>query len=403
MNTKLKSIDPRQFTYSLPENRIAKYPLDKRSESNLLVYQQGKIDHKKFFSIVDELPANSQLIFNDTKVIPARINFQKDTGAHIEVFLLEPLKPTPDIAQAMTIKGESSWRCMVGNFKKWKDGQYLTLNLNIENDNFDLQASIEDREDQIIKFQWAGDYPFVEIVQAAGKIPLPPYIKREVSTEDLERYQTVYSKNDGAVAAPTAGLHFTDEIISQLKTKGIDIDYVTLHVSAGTFQPIKVDDAIQHVMHSEQILVSRANIDSLLQDKPIISVGTTSMRTMESLYWYGVKLLNTKENKFQIEKLEAYKYKKSELPDKKESLEAVKKFMIEHQLETIQGQTEIYIFPGYTFRVCDGLITNFHLPGSTLILLVAAFIGEDWRKVYKEALNNNYRFLSYGDSSLLLK
>lgn len=394
-----KKINLADYQYNLPKERIAKFPLKDRSQSKLLVYEKGKIRHLGFNNIVNELPANSTLYFNDTKVIPARLHFQKDTGALIEIFLLEPALPTRDIAEAMLVKKSCTWKCMVGNFKKWKNDQTITLKLN---DGSELKATIHDRKNMLITLNWSDERSFVDIIEAAGKVPLPPYIDREVEKDDHERYQTVYSAHEGAVAAPTAGLHFTDKILKQLSENNINTDYLTLHVSAGTFQPVKAENALDHPMHSEQVIIKMRNLDELLNSEFVVAVGTTSMRTLESLYWYGVKILMDRDYTFQIPKLYPYKYDKAILPSMKESVQAVKHYLDQLKVKEIHGHTEIFIVPGYEFKVCNGLITNFHLPGSTLILLIAAFIGKDWRTVYKEALNNDYRFLSYGDSSLLI-
>ncbi len=395
MNKAPQPINLSEYTYDLPENRIAKKPLTNRSDSKLLYYKAGEIQHAQFRHIDEFIPQNAHLVFNDTKVIPARLHFTKDTGALIEIFLLEPVAPVNEVASAMLVKNKCQWRCMIGNLKKWKD---QTLRKELSKDTT-LQASLVDRENQIVELSWNPDNEFVHIVESAGKIPLPPYINREVTFEDSERYQTVYSKFDGAVAAPTAGLHFDNSIITNLKNKGASIDYVTLHVSAGTFQPVKVENAVEHDMHSEQMVIRKDVIRNLVDNDFTIAVGTTSMRTLESLYWYGVKLLNGNES-FVIEKLYPYNQKNS--ISRKESLSAVLDHMERNDMKTITGFTEIFIFPGYKFKICKGLITNYHLPGSTLILLVAAFIGDNWKKVYNEALANDYRFLSYGDSSLLM-
>lgn len=384
------------YTYTLPEERIAKLPLTNRSDSKLLVYNHGNISHSSFNQLDKYLNSNSHLVFNDTRVIPARIHFTKETGALIEVFILEPELPSKDVASAMLVKNKCIWQCMVGNLKKWKNDQILTKKISNE---LTLNAQVVDRENQLVEFTWEGNIEFVHVVEEAGKIPLPPYIDREVTYDDEERYQTIYSKHKGAVAAPTAGLHFDESILEKLNVKNITHDFVTLHVSAGTFQPIKVENAIEHKMHSEQIAIARKTIENLISKENIIAVGTTSMRTLESLYWFGVKLLKG-QDKFFIEKL--YPYQGTENITRTESLQAVLDFMNSFDIALLTGSTEIFIFPGYKFRICDGLITNYHLPGSTLILLVAAFIGQDWKEVYKKAIANDYRFLSYGDSSLLL-
>lgn len=378
------------FLFELPEDRIAKHPPKERAASKLLFYNKDQISHHTFKNIPSLIPAQSLLVFNDTKVIPARIILHKETGARIEVFLLEPIKPSKVHEEVMNARSSCTWKCMIGNAKKWKQGSFLSLS------SLSMEA-IRTGSDEVT-FQWNSDLTFSDLLMEIGKIPLPPYINREVEEQDQDRYQTVYSKNDGAVAAPTAGLHFTPEIMDEIKELGIKSDFVTLHVSAGTFQPIKSDHIADHPMHNEQIWVTKENIENLLDASKIIAVGTTSMRTIESLYWFGVKLHNQTTNFF-IDKNDPYTLNPI---DRKKSLEYVHNFMAKSGIEKIGGQTEIFIYPGYKFRMCDGLITNYHLPGSTLILLVAAFIGDDWKEVYRSALENNYRFLSYGDSSFLL-
>ncbi len=391
-------INLKDYHYDLPEERIAKFPLPQRSQSKLLVYNKAAITHQTFSEIDQYLPQKGVLFFNDTRVIPARLHFYKETGAHIEVFLLEPYAPTRDIPSAMLIKKNCQWRCMIGNLKKWKDDQTLSLSLN---DTIQISVRIIHREEQIVELDWNSDHSFVDILELAGKIPLPPYIKRNLTEQDKERYQTVYSEKEGAVAAPTAGLHFDEPALNKIKRRGITLDYLTLHVSAGTFQPVKVDNVIEHPMHYEQVVVSRQNIESLLMNEQVTAVGTTSMRTLESLYWYGADLMLKGKTDFNIEKLRPYA-QDTGLPTPKEAMAAIANHMDRNQLDKLSGITEIFIFPGYPFKVCKGLITNYHLPGSTLMLLVAAFIGEDWKKVYRQALDNDYRFLSYGDSSLLI-
>jgi S-adenosylmethionine:tRNA ribosyltransferase-isomerase len=387
------------YKYDLPEEKIAKTPLKNRSDSKLMVYKKGLLEHSVFHQIHKHIPENALLVFNNTRVIPARLHFVKDTGALIEIFLLEPVAPSVEMASAMLVKNQCSWKCMVGNQKRWKEGQLLKLNL--EEDNIVLTAELTNRGEQIVTFYWGTDEEFVHVIEAAGKIPLPPYINREVTYEDQERYQTIYSQFNGAVAAPTAGLHFDAEVFNNLKARNVKVDYLTLHVSAGTFQPIKEDNVMNHKMHGEQVIVTLNNIDNLIKSDFTIAVGTTSMRTMESLYWYGVKLLKG-DTDFMITKLLPYQFNEENLPSKVESLNAIRNYLINNNLKQITGHTEIFIFPGYKFRICKGLVSNYHLPGSTLILLVAAFIGEDWRTIYNKALDNNYRFLSYGDSSLLI-
>jgi S-adenosylmethionine:tRNA ribosyltransferase-isomerase len=348
------------------------------------------------------LEADSLLVYNNTKVIPARLIFQRQTGARIEVFLLQPIAPSRVMSEIMASKKPVVWETMIGNVKKWKEGEELQGSILIGEKEVVLTAKLRDRELKHVEFSWLGEeIAFVDLVEAVGETPLPPYLNRKAEEEDKSRYQTVYSEKEGAVAAPTAGLHFTEEVFEALRKKGIQEAALTLHVSAGTFQPIKVDKVEAHPMHSEQMEITLETIEKLLQHEgKIIAVGTTSVRTLESMYWYGVQLLENKGNLFQIEKLAPYE-KRSILPSRKESLEAIQQEMKRSGIDTLFGTTSIFIFPGYPFKLVDGLITNFHQPGSTLVLLIAALVGEDWKKIYQEALDNDYRFLSYGDSSLL--
>jgi len=395
----IPNVDLSNFYYELPDNRIAVYPLEHRESSKLLVYRNNGIEHHYFKEISGLIPENSLLVFNETKVIPARLMFKKDNGAVIEILLILPVWPDKEISKAMKTKKKCIWSCLVGNFKKWKNNQILSINVGNRN-SFNLQARIANRELGHIEFGWDTDISFAECVEVMGNVPLPPYIKREPENSDKERYQTIYSLNPGAVAAPTAGLHFTRDIISELRSRNIETDYLTLHVSAGTFQPIKHSNVPDHPMQNEQIVIRSKNIDKLAGSEKIIPVGTTSMRTIESLYWYGVKL-KAGDPVFRIEKLFPYKHSNTKI-SLNESLREVKNYMLNQNIDTLHGETEIFIIPGYKFRVSAGLITNFHLPKSTLILLVAAFIGDHWRKIYNEALKSGYRFLSYGDTSLLL-
>lgn len=390
-------INIRDFNYDLPADRIANHPLRNRDESKLLVYKGGEIRHEMFKKLPYELPSNTLLFFNDTKVIPARIHFQKDTGAEIQIFLLTPVKPSNLMAEVMATTRRCTWSCTIGNLKRWKDDQILTK----EENGISLSAKLVDRNVGLVEFQWTTGKNFAEVIPEVGVTPLPPYIKREASAEDIDRYQTVYSHYEGAVAAPTAGLHFTDNILAELGNRGIEKDFLTLHVSAGTFQPVKTENALEHVMHQEQVVVTRKSVERILKgDKFIVAVGTTSMRTLESLYWFGVKLLEESDAEFNVTQHDPYQ--KRELPLREQSLKAILNYMSKHGITVITGRTSIFIHPGYEFRICDGIITNFHQPGSTLILLVAALIGKDWERVYQEALQRDYRFLSYGDSSLLI-
>jgi len=424
----VQNIKLSDYTYDLPDERIAKFPLPKRDESKLQVYQQGKITHTVFKNITDYLPKNSLLVFNNTKVIPARIHFQKSTGATIQLFLLHPVLPTPVINLAMEVTDWCVWECMIGNRKRWKKGDILTQILKVEGQEVEVNATFFDEEKNHVKLSWkvlnsdeksvisyeviGGDtnklithnsylIPFSTLIQSLGQIPLPPYLNREAETADYETYQTVYSEKKGAVAAPTAGLHFTQDVLQNLEQQGIKQEFLTLHVGAGTFQPIKVENIVEHKMHNEQVVISKQNIENLLANLGnIIPVGTTSMRTLESVYWYGVKLISDKNSPFFIEKL--YPYQHETLPTAEESLKAILQKMVDNNETEITGETEIFIFPSYEFKLCKGIITNYHQPESTLILLIAALIGEDWRRVYEEAMTKDYRFLSYGDSSLLL-
>ena len=388
------NLNLKDYLYELPDHKIAKYPLENRSDSKLLHFHHGNIDDYIFHQIPELLRAKSLLVFNDTKVIPARLVLHKETGARIEIFLLEPILPSSLHEEVMGAKSTTQWKVMIGNAKKWKEG--TELEISIGQLNFKARRNSSDT----VTFTWTSDLTFSEVLIKIGEIPLPPYLDREATEEDIPRYQTVYSKHEGAVAAPTAGLHFTDEVIDQISKKGIAKDFLTLHVSAGTFQPIKSDNVKDHPMHQEQIVVKKSNVLNLLNHDTIIPVGTTSMRTLESMYWFGQLLSQDENSSFFITKETAYQF---DTPiSRKESLENILRYMDANQQEAISGNTEIFIYPGYNIKMCDGLITNFHQPGSTLILLVAALLGEDWKNVYDHALQNDYRFLSYGDSSLLM-
>ncbi len=398
----MPAINLRDYEYTLPEDRIAKHPLEKRDSSKLLQYREGVLSHFHFYDLPDLLPSDTLLVYNDTKVIPARLIFQRETGATIEVFLLAPVTPTRVISEIMLATYPVTWETMIGNAKRWKENEILKGRVMAKGKEVILSAEIVDRESKWVRFTWSDSIvAFVDVVEASGEVPLPPYLNRKPIEDDKNRYQTVYSKNEGAVAAPTAGLHFTDEVFAALRKKGIQEAEVTLHVSAGTFQPIKVENVLEHPMHSEQIQVKKETLEKLINSiGPIVAVGTTSVRTLESLYWFGVKLIEGKGEEVFIPKLFAYEDRGS-LPSKNESLSAVLNWLEINGHDSVFGSTEIFIFPGYTYRMVDGLITNFHQPGSTLVLLIATILGEDWKKVYSEALEKDYRFLSYGDSSLL--
>jgi S-adenosylmethionine:tRNA ribosyltransferase-isomerase len=391
-------ININNFKYNLPSDKIALYPLPERDQSKLLVYQKGNIQHSQFLNLTDFLPADTFLFFNDTKVIPARLHFKKATGASIEIFLLAPLEPSTLLSEVMQVTSQCTWKCTLGNVKRWHEGTTLQKVIG----EIHLEARLVSKEDGIVQFSWTNNKSFAEVITQSGETPLPPYLKREAEDADRERYQTVYSHYEGAVAAPTAGLHFTDAVFQALYNKNILYDFLTLHVSAGTFQPVKMENAEDHLMHAEQIVVTRKNIENLLTPgRFFIPVGTTSLRTLESIYWFGARLLRDEFASFRIFQDDPYGHTTTQ-PSVEQALEAVKAFMERSGQERIIGETSIFIKPGYPFKICNGLITNFHQPGSTLMLLVAAFVGDSWQRIYDEALLHNYRFLSFGDSSLLI-
>jgi len=408
-----RKISIKDYTYSLPEDRIAHYPLPERDDSKLLVYKDGLIDKDIFRNIASFIPDKSLLIFNNTKVVEARLLFQKTTGGVIEIFCLEPHHQYPDITTAMLQKEKVWWQCLVGGAAKWKQGQLLEKKINDGNSAITLRASFIEKKDDTftIELAWSpAAMSFAEVLHHAGAIPLPPYIKRAAEKSDAERYQTVYAYSAGSVAAPTAGLHFTNLIFGNLKEKDILADYVTLHVGAGTFKPVKTETMQEHDMHAEWIDVSKETIQNILLnlEKNIIAVGTTSLRTIESLYWLGAKqsiadsqtFLEEPESSASLLQWEAYKLAEKNIPVK-DALQALLDWMNRNNKKRLISKTQILIAPGYEFKIVNGLITNFHQPQSTLLLLVAALIGDDWRKVYAYALQHDFRFLSYGDGSLL--
>jgi S-adenosylmethionine:tRNA ribosyltransferase-isomerase len=400
----INKIDLKDYQYHLPEEKIALHPLAVRSDSRLLFYRSGEIGHYNFSDIAGLLPDNSLLVFNNTKVIPARLHFQKTTGAFVEIFLLHPEPFHLPVNELMAALPPVTWTCMIGNKRKWKNAEKLEMTLTARGENITFEAHWADRDNDLVMFSWNNkEATFSEMITALGKTPLPPYIKRNPIKDDSIRYQTIYSEKEGAVAAPTAGLHFTEAVLENIRARGLGIDYLTLHVSAGTFQPIKNQNVPEHPMHKEQVLVTRDNLNNFIKARKIIAVGTTSLRTLESVYWFGVSMLLENNTSFTIKKLSPFNYDPSELPSKEEAFEEVGKWMDNTGKTELLGETEIFIFPGYEFKVCEGLVTNFHLPGSTLILLVAAFVGDSWREIYDQAMAKNYRFLSYGDSSLLLR
>ncbi len=399
-----RNIRIEDFDYTLPEESIARYPREKRSDSRLMTYQAGKINPDMFYNIGQYLQEGDTLVLNDTKVIPARLHFQKHTGAQIEIFCLQPYRM--DHQQAMDQRETCEWETMIGGAKRWKEG-ILEKSIAVQGMTFQLKAEkIGETETAfVVRFSWNNPVvSFSEILHQIGELPLPPYFDRDAEAQDYDRYQTVFATFEGSVAAPTAGLHFTPEILDDLKSKGVSQQRITLHVGSGTFKPVSSSTMEGHAMHGEIFDVSPSFIASLLNTQGrIIPVGTTSMRTIESLYWFGVKILNGhfESNKnIQLDQWDAY-----DLPQetsKESALQAVIDYCMRFNLERFSGSTSLLIAPGYKMRVSQGIITNFHLPKSTLILLVAALIGDDWRAVYQRALEENFLFLSYGDSSLLL-
>lgn len=404
-----RDLQIQDFTYSLPDHRIAWYPLKKRDDSKLLIYKEGQIREDHYANISQHLPENALLVFNNTKVVEARLLFKKPTGGSIEVFCLEPHARYSDIATAMLQQGKVWWNCLVGGAGKWKHGSILEKRITTDTGELVLNAGIVERQADsfTIELSWQpATLSFAEVLHFAGLIPLPPYIKRTAGETDKERYQTIYAKHDGSVAAPTAGLHFTDEIFQSLTEKNITTGFVTLHVGAGTFKPVKASRMEDHSMHTEFIEVTEELITQLIDNTgSIFSVGTTSMRTLESLYWMGVKIVQN--NDIQVDKLAVTQWEVYDLLPQHtgvvESLKALQEWMKEKQLNKLISQTQILIAPGYQPKIISGLITNFHQPQSTLLLLVAALIGNEWKRVYSYALENDFRFLSYGDGCLLFK
>jgi len=396
----------KDYTYEFPAEKIAQFPLKERDSSKLLIYDKGKITQDTFRNIADIIPENSLLIFNDTKVINARLKFQNEAGKEIEIFTLEPAENT-ELVTALAQKGSVEWICLVGKLKAWKSGKLVSTN-NVNGTECRLEAELlSKRADAfLIKLSWQPKHlTFAEILEIFGQIPLPPYMKRDVTPEDKAAYQTVYSEAEGSVAAPTAGLHFTHGVMDSLKKNNIKTGFVTLHVGAGTFKPVKSESISEHDMHSESIYVELSLVEEIaanIGSNNIIAVGTTSMRTVESLYWFGVQLLQGRHKgvELNISQWEPYE---NEPEDPVKAFEAIISYMKQNNLSCLYGKTNIIIVPGYDFKVFSGIITNFHQPQSTLLLLIAAFIGSEWKVLYEYALNNDFRFLSYGDSSILLK
>jgi len=394
------------YTYDLPESRIALRPLDKRDESKLLIYKNGEIIEDKFSSIVNHLPENLLLVFNNSKVINARLRFEKSTGSKIEIFCLEPTGDINEYSTVMNQRGSSKWKCFIGGVAKWKE-EFLSKVLNDGENKIVLKAkligAVTDAYE--VEFSWEPvSMSFAEILDLAGDVPLPPYIKRLSENEDTSRYQTIYAESEGSVAAPTAGLHFTENIFRAFENKNIQKANVTLHVGAGTFKPVKAAVMKDHEMHTEWIDVDVATIEKMILHSDLVfAVGTTSLRTIETLFWLGVKsIINPDTEKLELHQWDVYDdIMNSQQITVEASLTALLKWMANKKVNRIFTQTQLLITPGYTFKISKGLITNFHQPQSTLLLLVAAAVGDDWKKCYQFAMENEFRFLSYGDANLL--
>lgn len=406
-----RDIQIKDFNYPLEDERIAKYPLAERDQSKLLVYDQGSISEHRFTDLPSLLPEGCLLVMNNTRVIQARLFFYKETGARVEVLVLEPAEPE-EYQENFARRGHTAWYCMVGGLKKWKQG---TLKAEVEIDGERIEVTAERGElhgtSHRVDFRWPDRWTWSEILEAMGELPIPPYLNRRTEESDKRTYQTVYSKIEGSVAAPTAGLHFTERVLHEIDQRGIERDEVTLHVGAGTFRPVKSEDIGHHDMHTEHIAVSRHTIERLIaHGGHAVAVGTTSVRTLESLYWMGRKL-NKCLNSFvtggddflHVSQWEPYEQETSGLEiSTVDALSAILSYMDAHELDVLHASTQIIIAPGYKYRIVERMITNFHQPQSTLLLLVSAFVGDDWRNIYDFALSHDFRFLSYGDSSLLI-
>lgn len=403
----VKNICIEDYNYQLPDERIAKYPLSERDASKLLVLDHDKIVSSHFRDIGEYLPKDTLLIFNETKVVRARLQFTKESGAAIEVFCLEPISFNGDYQLAFGASSSSKWRCLVGNSRRWKD-EKLSMKLKVKGNDVVLNAEREEKNDSysVINFSWTPEcLSFAEVLDAAGEIPLPPYLHRDAEPSDRERYQTVFARYEGSVAAPTAGLHFTNELIDKLKNNGVSFEEVTLHVGAGTFRPVASETIGEHEMHTETIVVKKSCIKSIIENsnKTIIPVGTTSMRTIESLYWLGLMLMEEGLEERQLHLNQWFPYKEREkLPSVEESLQTIIDYLDMHSMSHLYAGTALMIAPSCKVKIAKALITNFHQPKSTLLLLVSALIGERWKEVYQYALDNDFRFLSYGDSCLFI-
>ena len=404
---KTKDIHISEYNYELPDERIAKFPKAERDHSKLLVYNKGEVGEDIFYNLPNYLPQGALMVYNNTKVIQARLHFRKETGALIEIFLLEPAEPA-DYEQMFQQTRRCSWLCLVGNQKKWKEGT-LTRELRVKNEEVRVSATRrgEHGTSQWIDIEWDNErVNFAEILDEMGELPIPPYLNRETQESDKTTYQTVYSKIKGSVAAPTAGLHFTERVLKDVDARGIEREEVTLHVGAGTFKPVKSDTIGEHPMHTEYIAVRRHTLERLLAHNcEVIAVGTTSVRTLESLYYMGLKVVQNpdiREEELHVNQWEPYEEGRCKMEDVRSVIQALLDWMIRKELTVLHSSTQIIIAPGYTYHIVKMLITNFHQPQSTLLLLVSAFVKGDWHKIYDYALAHDFRFLSYGDSSLLI-
>lgn len=400
----IPEISIENYNYNLPDDRIAKYPLTERDMSKLLVYKDSEIQEHRFTSMPEFLPEGHLMVFNDTKVVPARLHFQRETGAHIEIFCLEPVQPEEYVSM-FAVTQSCRWKCIVGNVKRWK-GDTLRL-YNPEGSEgiaaMDLKADLIERngETSIVEFSWSDGAPFSAVLELCGSIPIPPYLNRETESVDLERYQTLYAKYRGSVAAPTAGLHFTEKVLDDIRAKGIKTGTVCLHVGAGTFLPVKSSRVAEHTMHREPFVITKEFLMTLIGSLgKVIAVGTTSVRTLESLYYVGVSCIETGRPD-DVRQWDPYT--KSYEYSVDQALSSLLSYMETHDMESLQIGTSIIIVPGFKFRVVDVLVTNFHQPQSTLLLLISAFVKGDWERIYDYALKHGFRFLSYGDSSLLFR
>ena len=400
-----KHIKISEFNYPLPDERIAKFPLSNRDESKLLVYRQGEVSEDRFTSLPDYLEPGEMMVFNNTKVIQARLHFRKETGALIEVFCLEPIAPNDYVLSFQQTK-KCSWLCMVGNLKKWKEGT-LKREVEVKGKTITLSATRGECRgtSHWIDFEWDDDsLTFADVLEAVGELPIPPYLNRETQESDKQTYQTVYSKIKGSVAAPTAGLHFTERVLKALDEKGIDREELTLHVGAGTFKPVKSEEIEGHEMHTEYISVNKGTIEKLIaHGGKTIAVGTTSVRTLESLYYIGILIhLNPEANQEELHVKQWMPYEPHPALTPVESLQNIFDYLNRNNMEALHTSTQIIIAPGYEYKIVKKIVTNFHQPQSTLLLLVSAFVKGDWKKIYDYALSHDFRFLSYGDSSLLI-